>query len=118
MEESGGYETIRYGNEWGWLSSKPAVGVYGVCLWKHIRKGWETFSGFIRYKVAYGTNVHFWQDWWCGERALKEVFISQFRHSGSKEDAALADLLRWRVGQVQQDIIFSRALQDWENSSL
>ena len=73
---SGGYETIRYDNEWGWLSSKPAVGVYGVCLWKHIRKGWETFSGFIRYEVGFGINVHFWQDWLCGERYLKEVFIS------------------------------------------
>ena len=61
----------KYGNERGesgdWCS-KLVVGPNGVGLWKHSRRGWDNFYPFISYEVGYGTNVHFWQDWWCGEQ--------------------------------------------------
>jgi hypothetical protein len=32
------------------------------------RRGWDNFYPFISYEVGYGMNVHFWQDWGCGEQ--------------------------------------------------
>jgi hypothetical protein len=36
-----------------------------------IRKGWETFSKFVRYEVGDGSKVSFWHDVWCGDIPLK-----------------------------------------------
>jgi hypothetical protein len=37
----------KYGSLWGkWCSLEPE-GAFEVGLWKNIRKGWETFKGFL-----------------------------------------------------------------------
>lgn len=42
--------------EGGWCS-EIVTGAHGSCLWKLIIKGWEHFSGFIRYEVGFGATV-------------------------------------------------------------
>jgi hypothetical protein len=44
----------KYGCMWGGWCSREIVRAFGVGLWKNIRKGWETFSRFIRYEVGVG----------------------------------------------------------------
>ena len=33
----------KFGEEWGEWTSKLGRGVYGCCLWRGIRMGWEDF---------------------------------------------------------------------------
>jgi hypothetical protein len=33
-----------------------------VGLWKNIKKGWDTFSGFVRFEVGDGVMTKFWYD--------------------------------------------------------
>jgi len=46
----------KFGNLWGGWCSREPVGAFGMGLWKNIRKGWETFSGFTRFEVGDGQN--------------------------------------------------------------
>jgi hypothetical protein len=45
--------------------------VFGVGLWKNIKKGWEKFSIHTRFEVGDGSKIRFWHDQWCGDVALK-----------------------------------------------
>jgi hypothetical protein len=68
----------KYGSLWGgWCSLEPG-GAFGVGLWKNIRKGWETFKGFTRLVVGYGTWISFSHDLWCGDTVLKVTFLGLF----------------------------------------
>jgi hypothetical protein len=49
----------KFGSLWDrWCSLEP-VGAYGVGLWKNIKKGWETLSGFARFEVGDGVRTKF-----------------------------------------------------------
>jgi hypothetical protein len=37
----------------GWCY-KEVMGTFGVGVWKHIRRGWEKFSNFVRLEVGLG----------------------------------------------------------------
>ena len=50
---------------------------------------------------------------WYGERILKELFPSLYILAQMK-DVAVADLIRWSANQIQWDVIFYKALHDWE----
>jgi hypothetical protein len=56
----------------GWCS-KEVEGIFGVGVWKHIRRGWGVFSRYIIYEVGDGSKIHFWHDAWCGDQLLKEA---------------------------------------------
>jgi hypothetical protein len=59
----------------GWCSLEPAC-VFGVGVWKNIRKCWDSFSSFTRFVVGDGTKISFWYDLWCGDTTLKVAFPS------------------------------------------
>jgi hypothetical protein len=48
------YESMRG----GWCS-KEVMGIFGVGVWKHIRKGWDNFSNFLRFEGGNGFKVSF-----------------------------------------------------------
>jgi len=68
----------KFGSMWGGWCSQELVGAFGVGLWKNIRKGWATFSGFTRFEVGDGESTRFWHDLWCENSVLKEVFPDLF----------------------------------------
>jgi len=80
----------KYGSLWGGWCSREPVGAFGVGLWKNIRKGWETFSSFIRFEVGDGGRTKFWHDLWCGDMILKEAFPVLFGIA-RVQDASVAD---------------------------
>jgi hypothetical protein len=84
----------KYGSLRGGWCSREFAGAFGVGLWKYIRKGWETFSRFLRYEVGDGSRTRFWHDLWCGDTVLKEVFPDLFGIARVK-DASVADTI-WR----------------------
>jgi hypothetical protein len=96
----------------GWCS-KEVSGSFGVGVWKHIRRGWEKFRNFVRFEVGNGSNISFWQDWWCGDRSLKQCFPDLFSIVRNK-DAMVADNLVVHNGVIQWNVLFTRQIQDWE----
>ena len=70
----------KYGSIFGW-GSGGGVGVlivcrglYGVCLWKYIRKGWDVFCRLIIFKVGDGSSIKFWHDPLCEGLPLENIF--------------------------------------------
>jgi hypothetical protein len=103
----------KYSSMWGRWCSRGIVGAFGVGLWKNIRKGWETFSRFIRYEVGDGGRTRFWHDLWCGDTVLKEVFPDLFGIARVK-DAFVADNMEILGGSIQWNVNFVRKAHDWE----
>jgi hypothetical protein len=82
-------------------------------LWKHIRRGWDSFAEGLRFKVGAGLKVRFWYDIWCGDQPLKLAFPSLFSITRYKE-AWVKDNFIWKNGSVEWDVIFVWSVQDWE----
>jgi exonuclease III len=53
---------IKYGSLAGGWCTKQVEGSFGVGVWKHIRRGWESFSKFIKFEVGDGSRIRFWHD--------------------------------------------------------
>jgi hypothetical protein len=96
----------------GWVS-KEVSGSFGVGLWKHIRRGWDLFAQNVRFEVGIGSKIRFWHDTWCGNQPLQQAFPSLFSIARYKE-AWVKDNFIWRNGVVEWNVIFVRAIQDWE----
>ena len=82
-------------------------------MWKHIRRGWDTFSKGVRFEVGIGSKVRFWHDVWCFDQPLKHVFRSLFSIARYKE-AWVKDNFIWRNVIVEWNLIFVHSVQDWE----
>ncbi len=108
----------KYGSEGGGgLLSGLVGGPYGVSLWKYIRKGWETFSQFLEFKVGDGSRIHSWSDVWCGLVPLKASFPELFRITRDKE-AYVANHLQVRNEGMFWEMDFLRLFHDWELESM
>jgi hypothetical protein len=59
---------IKYDSMAGGWCTKQVEGSFGVGVWKHIRRGWESFLKFIKFEVGDGSHIRFWHDFWCGGR--------------------------------------------------
>ncbi|XP_059462221.1 uncharacterized protein LOC132191291, partial [Corylus avellana] len=103
----------KFGSLWGGWCSMELGGTFGVGLRKNIRKGWDTFQGFMSFEVGDGTRVRFWHDLRCGVTALKTAFPDLFSIACAK-DASVAALLEVRGGYNQWNVSFSRGAHDWE----
>jgi hypothetical protein len=57
---------IKYDSLKGGWCSKEVTWQFGVGVWKFIRRGWETFSKFVRYEVGDGSKVIFLACCGCG----------------------------------------------------
>jgi hypothetical protein len=60
----------KYDNLMGDWCSKEVTWSFGVRVWKY-RRGWETFSKFVRYEVGDESKLSFWHDVWFREQPLK-----------------------------------------------
>jgi hypothetical protein len=102
----------KYGVEWGgWRSA--ITGSHGVGLWKYISMGWQVFRSHCSFVPGEGSRIRFWEDSWCGDRALKDAF--PVLHSlASNKGASIADNIELSRGSIQWNIQFSRSFHDWE----
>lgn len=82
-------------------------------LWKHIRKGWGSFSSHIRLSMGYGNRISFWHYVWVGDTALEDAYPSIFRIA-REHDALVADLREITNGSQQWNVSFIREAHDWE----
>ena len=86
-------------------------------MWKHIRKGWDKFSQFIKFEVGDGSTIKFWADFWCGTGPLKQTYPELFRLAWNK-DAFIGDYMEHRNGSFHWQLQLTRSLQDWEVESI
>jgi hypothetical protein len=89
------------------------MGSFGVGVRKHIRRGWDKFSTFVRFEVGVGSKVSFWHDIWCGDRPLK-ISNPVLFNIAQQIDAWVADYMQYQDGKTQWNVIFTRSVQDWE----
>jgi hypothetical protein len=103
----------KYGSLWGgWCSLEPTA-VFGLRVWKNIRKGWDSFSRFTRFVVGDGSKISFWHDLWCRDTALKVAFPALFGIACVKY-ATVADNLEFLGNSSQWNVSFIREAHDWE----
>jgi hypothetical protein len=107
----------KYGSVWGGWRSGDITGSHGVGLWKYICMGWQNFRRHIKFDLGNGSKIRFWDDVWCGDRALKEAFPGFFTIASFKE-ASIADSVEQSNGTLQWNIQFSRLIHDWEVEEL
>jgi hypothetical protein len=107
----------KYGSNWGGWRSGVISGSHGVGLWKFICMGWHNFRRFFKYDVGEGSKIRFWDDIWCGERALKEEYPRLFSIARFKE-ASIADNMERFSNSTQWNIQFTRLIHDWEVGEL
>jgi len=94
----------------GWCSHVTAR-AFGVGLWKNVRKGWETFSGYTKFEVRDGTRISFWHNLWCRDMTLKAAFPALFGIASAK-DASVANNLDFFGGSNQWNMSFARDAHD------
>jgi hypothetical protein len=97
----------------GGRCSHVPTGAFGVGLWKNVRKGWETFSGYTTFEVGDGTRISFWHDLWVGNMPLKTAFPALFGIAVAK-DFSVANDLKFLDGSNQWNMNFTREAHDWE----
>lgn len=84
--------SLKHGESWGGWCSNEVSEPYGVGLWKHIRRGWDTFATNTRFIVGNELKINFWHDVWCSDKAPKEVYPQVYGLARMKE-VSIADLL-------------------------
>ena len=115
-EERGIMEVSYCFEVWFWGGGLVYANVrqlYGVSLWKYIRRVWGQLSWHVKFDVGSGTRLKFWHDLWCGEAVLQETFPKLYPIPQVK-DALVADHLQVRNDSVHWRLYFIRAVQDWE----
>ena len=93
----------KFGEESGGWCLRDFRGAYGICIWKEIRKEWDTIYYEVVFSFGNGRRLRFWNDVWRGEGALCHSFPSLFALTTNKE-ALVADVWelqgRRRVGPL------------------
>jgi hypothetical protein len=79
--------------------------------------GWQNFRRHVKFDPGVGSRICFWDDIWCGDRALKEAFPGLFTIARFKE-ASITDNAEHSNGTIQWNIQFSRLFHDWEVEEL
>jgi hypothetical protein len=103
----------KYGVEKGdWYTKEEREG-HGVCLWKHIRLGWQQFSKYVSYSIGSGERVSFWHNKWCREGIMKDIFLRLYLIARDKQ-ALVSDYLTWHNEERVWSVTLIRDLQDWE----
>jgi hypothetical protein len=103
----------KYGVGNGDWYTKEDRGGYGVCLWKHIRLGWQQFSRHVSFSIGSGERVSFWHDRWYGAGVMKNLFPTLY-HIAQDKQALVSDYLNWHNEEMVWSVTLIRALQDWE----
>jgi hypothetical protein len=90
----------------GWCS-KEVMRTFGVGVWKHIRRGWDKFSKFVRFEMGVGSRVSFSHDIWSGDQPLKISHPDLFSVALSK-DVWVADNTQLQDGNLHWNVIFTQ----------
>ncbi|RVW89101.1 putative ribonuclease H protein [Vitis vinifera] len=103
----------KFGEEQGgWYTREVREG-FGVGLWKEIRKEGALLQNKVVFSVGNGRRVKFWNDNWCGNFSLSNLFPSLYAFASIKE-AWLEELWDHSGDEGVWNPSFSRSFNDWE----
>ncbi|RVW74735.1 putative ribonuclease H protein [Vitis vinifera] len=103
----------KFGEEQGgWYTREVREG-FGVSLWKEIRKEGALLQNKVVFSVGNGRRVKFWNDNWCGNFSLSNLFPSLYAFASFKE-AWLESYGIIRRDEGVWNPSFSRSYNDWE----
>ena len=72
------------GQRGGW-SSRVRAGSHGMGFLKFIGREWLRFSSYIRLIQGDSSKISFWEEMWCGNSSLKEMFPGLYSLASNKE---------------------------------
>jgi hypothetical protein len=103
------------------------IGEVGIRESFQARMGWacgnlfvwdgRILGGFLSMILVRARRFAFWDDVWCGDRALKEEYPSLFNIARFKE-ASIVDNMERSSDSIQLNIQFTRLIHDWEVGEL
>ena len=70
----------------------------------------------LKFEVGDGSQIRFWDDVWCTDGSLRDVYPELFRLARDKE-ACVADNFQRLGASIHWEVTFSRLAQDWEVES-
>ena len=81
----------KFGLQEGAWCTKEVRGRFGAGVWKAIKNSCGVFKVKTRLQVGSRTRVKFWEDRWCGETLLRDVFLGP-NSTASSKDAWVVDV--------------------------
>ena len=104
---------MKYWTEEGGWFTRETRGSFGVGLWKDISKEGNKLKQECYFVLGNDNRVKFWEDIWCGESTLSEMFPSVYALVGTKR-AMGANVWDTTSGEGTWKLRFARSFNDWE----
>ena len=104
---------MKYGIEASAWFPNGIRGSYGVSIWKEILKGAPQLKVNSSFKVGMGDRVKFWEDSWCSEVPLCDLFPRLYSPARSREVKVMEVWENSKQGGGW-NLCFERPFNDWE----
>ena len=104
---------MKYGTEAGGWFTEGIRGSHGVSIWKEIHKEVAQIKLNSSLVVGKGDRVRFWEDSWCNEIPLCDLFPRFYPMAGSRETKVMEVYENSEQGGWR-NFNFERPFNDWE----
>lgn len=78
-----------------------------------MKMGWEEFFSYTRFKAGDGSKIRLWNDKWCANQVLKDIFLN-FYSIACVKDAFMAYYLELPSHFHQWNVSFIIDAHNWE----